>query len=72
VVGRQTVEDLQRRSPAGDRGRSVAQLPREQLTDHDLCNGTGMPRGLDKSYRPLPTDVLQAINDWICQGAPNN
>lgn len=31
-----------------------------------------MPRGLDKSYRPLPTDVLQAINDWICQGAPNN
>jgi hypothetical protein len=43
-----------------------------KLTNHDLCSGSPMPKSLDGNYNPLPTDVLQAINDWICQGAKNN
>jgi hypothetical protein len=44
----------------------------DKLTNHDLCNGVAMPKGLDTGWNELPADTLQTLTDWICQGANDN
>jgi hypothetical protein len=47
----------------------------DKLTDTALCgDGVPMPKsGLAPgAWTPLPDDQIQAIYDWICQGAKND
>lgn len=39
----------------------------DKIMDVDLCGGTQMPK-----LMMLPATQLEAIANWICQGAPNN
>lgn len=39
----------------------------DKMMDVDLCGGTQMPK-----LAMLPANELEAITNWICQGAPNN
>ena len=43
----------------------------DKLTNTNLCKGTGMPKGFN-GYSPLPDNQIQAVVDWICQGAKEN
>lgn len=43
----------------------------DKLTNKNLCKGTGMPKGLN-GWTPLPDEEIQAVVDWICQGAKEN
>jgi hypothetical protein len=40
----------------------------QKLLGVNLCSGSQMP----KAGSSLPASDLQAISDWICEGAPNN
>jgi hypothetical protein len=54
----------------GDPGHSYVI---DKLADHELCNGAPMPRVLPgRPWTPLPQAQVQAIYDWICEGAPND
>lgn len=43
----------------------------DKLTNKNLCKGIGMPKG-PGGWTPLPDDQIQAVVDWICQGAKEN
>ncbi|MFO0592940.1 MAG: hypothetical protein U0441_35690 [Polyangiaceae bacterium] len=43
----------------------------DKLTNTNLCKGSGMPKGIN-GYSPLPDNQIQAVVDWICQGAKQN
>lgn len=43
----------------------------DKLTNTNLCKGGGMPKGFN-GYTPLPDNQIQAVVDWICQGAKEN
>jgi len=40
----------------------------QKLLGVNLCSGSQMP----KAGSSLPSSDLQAISNWICEGAPNN
>jgi hypothetical protein len=46
----------------------------DKLTNSNLCGGSGpMPKARRAgSWQSLPTEEIQTIYDWICEGAPNN
>ncbi|APR74763.1 Chitinase [Minicystis rosea] len=39
-----------------------------KLTNHNICTGQTMP----KDEAMLPSDQVQILYDWICNGAPKN
>jgi len=41
----------------------------DKITDHNLCTGHPMPRGLQNRLSSAEVDT---VRDWICEGAPNN
>jgi hypothetical protein len=45
----------------------------DKLTNRHLCKGDPMPRTLrSHDWTELPQADIQAMYDWICEGAPNN
>lgn len=45
-----------------------------KLANHDLCGGSGMPKGpgFKGVWKPRPESEVQTIYDWICTGAKND
>lgn len=45
----------------------------DKLTNHDLCGGVPMPKGLDEdAWQTLSEATIQTIYDWICSGAKDD
>jgi hypothetical protein len=46
----------------------------DKLTSHNLCSGSGMPKGFgfNGKWKPLPAAEIQKVYDWICAGAKND
>jgi hypothetical protein len=49
-------------------GNSGVSYLMQKLLGFDLCTGSQMP----KAGQSIPAAELEAIGNWICQGAPNN
>jgi hypothetical protein len=46
----------------------------DKLTNHNLCGGSGMPKGFGfmGAWQPRPEADIQKVYDWICTGAKND
>jgi len=45
----------------------------DKLVNRNLCTGVPMPKVLrGRPWEQLPRAQVQALYDWICEGAPNN
>lgn len=46
----------------------------DKLTNHNLCAGSGMPKGFGPTgqWKPRPAADIQKVYDWICAGAKDD
>lgn len=73
LVGQMTNEcmDGRLRAAPGDPEHSYVI---DKLTAHNLCGGSGMPKGFgfNGKWKPRPAADIQKVYDWICTGAKND
>ncbi|MEP7124583.1 MAG: hypothetical protein ABJE95_26885 [Byssovorax sp.] len=73
LVGQMTNEcmDGRLRATPGDPEHSYVI---DKLTGHNLCSGSGMPKGfgVNGKWKPRPAAEIQKVYDWICTGAKND